>query len=628
MTKHIGYRPDIDGLRALAVVLVVLFHAKFSYFAGGFVGVDVFFVISGFLITGIIDREIRNEHFSLFKFYSKRAHRIFPSMILTIVVVWIFGFFYLNAVEFRQIGKHIVSAALFVNNIILWRESGYFDTSSDLKPLLHFWSLGIEEQFYFFWPITLLAIYRYRIKIIKTLIIILLVSFFANICLIFKDQNTVFYLPVFRFWELLFGSLLAILFNQGYQSKLSDLRWRNVVSFTGLLLVIAPSFILSEKNIFPGFWALLPVLGTFFMIGAGPDAFVNKNILANPLLIFIGIISYPLYLWHWPLLVFFRILFPENVSYLPILIALLISLVLSWLTYKLLEQKTRPMGKTQFKTIIIWLALGFTGVLGWVTFKTNGFENRFHKDLKNLAKYKFDRKAPWRVGKCFLLAEQGNEAFSDECLDAESGNKKQIIYLWGDSFAAALSPGLREVFSKNYRIAQYTASACPPLLGYIHDERPFCRAINDAGFERLKKLKPDFIVLAADWRNFHLKDLDKTITLLKQASLKKIIIIGPVPQWKDGLPRVLYKLASEDKFHKIPERTKVGLIEEMFEVDRMMNAKYNANYFSAISVFCNNDGCLTKTDDEADSLTAQDIGHLTTHGARYLFKSVQEKFLK
>lgn len=379
----LGYRPDIDGLRALAVLSVIGFHAFPTAVPGGFAGVDVFFVISGFLISNQILHRLERGNFRLSDFYARRVRRIFPALIVLLAACCALGWFALFANEYAQLGKHIAAGAAFLSNFVLWQESGYFDTNSRLKPLLHLWSLGVEEQFYLIWPLTLLLTFRLRLKALAVVVTFLLASFVFNIYYIGQDATGAFYLPVTRFWELMAGAVLACAFSSPKESpgrpenKLRDKpeykqryeqRYKEWASVTGLLLVIAAFWMLRERLAYPGTWALLPTLGAFLVLSAGPDAWVNRHILANPALVLIGLISYPLYLWHWSLLSFGDIVQSGSLSTGARIVIILASFVLAALTYLLVERPIRFGRKTP---AVAFVAAGFmiiAGVAGWVTF--------------------------------------------------------------------------------------------------------------------------------------------------------------------------------------------------------------------------------------------------------------------
>src|SRR5262245_40012984 len=291
-----GYRPDVDGLRAVAVLAVLAYHAFPSLAPGGFAGVDVFFVISGYLITGIILDDLERGRFTYRNFYWRRIRRIFPALILVLVACLALGWLVLLPDEYAQLGKHVAAGAGVVSNIALWREAGYFDSAAELKPLLHLWSLGVEEQYYLAWPLLLLLFRRHMGWMIVALGA---ASFALNIWMVGTHPTAAFYLPFTRFWELLAGSYLAFAVRKENPSP--------YFSMVGAGLIVLGFILLEPQKAFPGWWALLPVLGAALLIRAGPQGWVNRRVLAHPAMVFVGLISYPLYLWHWPLLTYARI---------------------------------------------------------------------------------------------------------------------------------------------------------------------------------------------------------------------------------------------------------------------------------------------------------------------------------
>jgi len=347
---HPKYRPDIAGLRAVAVLSVVWFHAFGSSLSGGFIGVDIFFVISGFLISSIIFENLEQASFSFTTFYSRRVKRIFPSLLVVLIACYGFGWFVLLADEYKQLGKHVAGGAGFISNYLLWRESGYFDTAAESKPLLHLWSLAIEEQFYIFWPLLLAFAWKRHARFFTITALVAITSFAANLYLINRDPTAAFYFPISRFWELMIGCALAYI--TLHKPALID-RQRNLQSVAGFSLLIAGLLIIDEGRAFPGWWALLPTIGTFLIISAGPRTWLNHHLLSNRILVWFGLISYPLYLWHWPLLSFARIVEGGTPSAILTAIAVLAAILLSWLTYLLLELPIRRGAHSQTKTMAL-----------------------------------------------------------------------------------------------------------------------------------------------------------------------------------------------------------------------------------------------------------------------------------
>ena len=394
----IRYRSDIDGLRALAVLAVVFHHAFPKYVKGGFVGVDIFFVISGYLISSIILKNLENNNFCLLEFYARRIKRIFPALLLVLSSCAALGWFSLTDVEYIQLGQHIKASTLFYTNFTLAKEAGYFDIASIAKPLLHLWSLAVEEQFYIVWPLLLYFGSKYSLNLLSISIVILLLSFFISITILHKNSVNAFYFPWCRMWELIIGSMLAYInleknaniekfkktinhyFNiiiYKNQSSHKDTTLQDIASVVGVAMCVLPIVYLKKSNNFPGYQAILPVIGSVLIIAAGNNAWINQKILSQKLFVGIGLISYPLYLWHWPLLSFAHILEGGNLPKKIIWIAILISFVLAWVTYKFFEKPIR-LSKDK-KVIVLMLTLCFIvmGVFGHVIVRYKGYPMRW-----------------------------------------------------------------------------------------------------------------------------------------------------------------------------------------------------------------------------------------------------------
>lgn len=397
---HPDYRPDIDGLRAVAILSVVLFHVFPTVLTGGFVGVDVFFVISGFLISSIVFKSLISSDFSFRRFYANRFRRIFPALILVLSSCYAFGWFTLLTDEYEQLGKHMAAGAGFVQNVVLWKEAGYFDTVSELKPLMHLWSLAVEEQFYLIYPALIWCAWRFRLSVLTPILILATISFWLNVNGIEKDLAKTFFLPQTRFWELMLGGALAYIqsgfsrasassiklklanclhyvLRQSSDAQFTETDTSNFLGILGLLLIVISVFALGRGQLFPGWWALLPVFGAILLIFLGPLSWVNFRILANPFMVFIGLISYPLYLWHWPLLAFARILEFGTPSLKIRFGAVALSFLLAWLTYEFVEKPFRFGKKTWMKTATLCVLMFLLGFVGYNTFQRKGYEFRY-----------------------------------------------------------------------------------------------------------------------------------------------------------------------------------------------------------------------------------------------------------
>ena len=382
-----NYRPDVDGLRAVAVAAVVAYHAFPKHVSGGFVGVDVFFVISGFLITGIIYNALHNGKFEFSDFWARRVRRIFPSFLVVILAALAAGWFYLLHSEFEQLQKHVRYGLLFAANFRLNSELGYFDTASELKPLLHLWSLAIEEQFYLVWPLFLWALFRKKVNAFAATFVLAVLSYHSR-KLWGHTQSEAFYFPWTRFWELQVGALLAI-WNHDYAAKahsvavrveqrLGGSKWwalslKNAAAFVGMAFILYAVFGFSKSTPFPGKHALYPVLGAALIIASGKKAWVNRFVLSLRPMCFIGLISFPLYLWHWPLLSFARIVLGEPSTGV-LWGAVGISFVLSVATYFTVEKFMRfEVGRVRWRVPV----LVATSILGVLFVKFGGSVPRF-----------------------------------------------------------------------------------------------------------------------------------------------------------------------------------------------------------------------------------------------------------
>ncbi|MEO8576175.1 MAG: acyltransferase family protein [Gemmatimonadales bacterium] len=366
------YRPDIDGIRALAVAVVVLFHLRVAGMHGGFIGVDIFFVLSGYLISGIILRGLEKGTFSLKDFYVRRINRIIPALLVILAATWMLGWLFMFAREFKILGGHVFGGSTFSANFILWTGLGYFDSPD--KPLLHLWSLAVEEQFYILWPVTLLLVWKTKRNVRWTLIAIVEISFIVNMWQVRHSGGpAAFYLPLSRFWEILAGSLW-------YHIESGDdwlaRKWRGLsprildaMSVAGVLLIGVTLAIAHPGDLWPSWQGVIPIVGTILLLASGPTGLVNRLILSHPLMVGLGLISYPLYLWHWPLIVMGKLVFENAVPKLFTYAVIPISLALATATYLYIEKPIR-FGKRKRRSAVLLLpGLVATTTLGIVTYE-------------------------------------------------------------------------------------------------------------------------------------------------------------------------------------------------------------------------------------------------------------------
>jgi peptidoglycan/LPS O-acetylase OafA/YrhL len=475
-SAHLLYRPDIDGLRAFAVASVVMFHAFPDLLPGGFIGVDVFFVISGFLISSILFKEIDRGSFTLRDFYSRRIKRIFPTLAIVLIATYFVGWFVLFSDEFKVLGGHVAAGAGFFSNIALWRQAGYFDSSSDVKLLLHLWSLGIEEQFYIVWPL-IVGFVLWRRKAGWIFLALALSSFFVGLYQLSFDPVGAFYSPLTRFWEMICGGLLAqwqrVL--KGHDAGVAS----DFLGFAGFILFGLSIAIVDKHSVFPGWLALLPVSSALCLIAAGPHARFNKYVLANPILVWLGLISYPLYLWHWPLLTYLRILGNGMAPVVSKLFVVIFAVVLSWITYRYVERPFRRIEFGKSKLIPLVLVVATIGILGFVTGRANGLPFRSVETLSVGPATGFDGGAVRAlIRDCGLDDVQTKKLFA-LCEQDSVGPVKYALI--GDSKAGSLWRGLVRTSMDNGRwlaIGGNGPHGAPvPLLVSADDEsRPLTSA--------------------------------------------------------------------------------------------------------------------------------------------------------
>jgi peptidoglycan/LPS O-acetylase OafA/YrhL len=637
--NSIVYRPDVDGLRAVAVLAVLGFHAFPAVARGGFVGVDIFFVISGFLISSFIFKSLRDGRFTFAGFYARRIRRIFPALIVVLMFCLGYGWFALLGDEYKQLGKQVAGGAAFIPNLLFWRDTNYFDTSAELKPLLHLWSLGIEEQFYFGWPLLLVVAFRRRINQLWLTLLIIAGSFATNVVLIAEHPVAAYYLPLARFWELLVGAALAYTQNRGSNvaglesAPVSPVKpaLRNGVAAVGALLLVAAVFGLSKDRAFPGWWALAPAIGTLAIIAAGPGAWFNRRILARREVVFVGLISYPLYLWHWPLLSFARIVGAATPSVATRLMLLAASFILAALTYKFVEIPIRHGVKgaswNGVRVPVLGGLMSTLAALGLAVYQYDGLNGRFPAAVQYLTSYpyKYDNDyqhgVAYRYKQCMLDPAQLPAELDSQCTDSGFREAPVSMLLWGDSHAAALYPGLRSYQDQyGFKLAQMTTAGCAPLLnaraGTVSSH---CAEKYQFALDLAHELSPSVVLLAARWDEYDFQRIAATVDALRKSGARRIVVLGPLPHWNGGLPSALYRFYS--RHHSVPDRMQFGLEEDMLQVDerlRRYSQQAGADYISALRYLCNIDGCLTRVGDAPEDLTAFDYGHLTIAGSRLL----------
>ncbi len=568
------YRKEIDGLRALAVLPVIFFHAGFQYFSGGFVGVDVFFVISGYLITSILLTDLKQHRFSIINFYERRARRILPALFFVILCTLPAAWFTLLPDDMQHFSKSLVAVPLFISNLLFWLTSGYFDTSAELRPLLHTWSLAVEEQYYVFFPIVLYLLWKFA----KHRLVILLGCFaIASLALAqwgaYAKPMASFYLLPTRGWELLLGALASIYLSE-YQRPAIAMLWQQALSIIGFLMLLSAIVVYDKFTPFPGLYALLPTVATTLIIlFATPQTWTGK-LLSNRGLVGVGLISYSAYLWHQPLFALVKYRSQQPLDQMMMLGLILLSLLFARLSWQYIEAPFRDKNRTS-RAMVFSLSLLFTALLigiGIAGNMTRGFALRdpVLRDLVNIQTVETSR--------CHTYGRKTTAQIAQGDICTEGANVPVTAALIGDSHAGALTDALAQA-AKKQNLAFYSVSGsfCVPLLDFKLSayQAPDCisslRAITDKIIHT-----PDIthVILAAEWANYtaggrddgngnqhvqvlmstpqlqaitpadnkrvFVKALATTIAAF-QAAGKTVIIVQPVPEFDQRVTDVVFK---------------------------------------------------------------------------------------
>lgn len=635
MTSASTFRNDINGLRAIAVIAVVLFHFNPSWMAGGFAGVDVFFVISGFLMTGIIFRGIDNNNFSVFSFYVSRANRIVPALAALCLTLMAAGWFILTPLDYKELGKHSIGSIGFISNILYWRESGYFDSASLEKWLLHTWSLSVEWQFYIIYPLAILFINKlFSRSHVKYLVLAgCALSFILCIFVTYKWPTAAYYILPTRAWEMLIGGV-AYLFPIN-----ADDRKKRILEIIGASLVFFSYLIVSSETAWPGYMASLPVLGAFLIIqSARSKSIITGNFIFQK----IGLWSYSIYLWHWPIVVAIYI---YSLSSAYIYLGLALSTMLGYLSYEFIEKyKFNSLGKWPeiYKAKPLYIAI-FVISSGVFLYKCNGVDVSFRQGAssekaKFLNIYATQHKnlddAYWLKCNTYTSLNEKNKYDTDPVCITKNGDGG--VFLWGDSHAEALSFGLRTLLHKNnIPFYQKTSAGCSASLSRTKKQtgifKQACDYSNSLALASIGKIKPTIVIIAqanshneTDWEEINQK--------LLSSGVSKVILVGPVPQWRPSLPRVIikesnWKIASE--FITDP-----GLDASIIKLDRELQALHSnpkIEYISLIKSLCTNESpqgpyfCRVRT--ENGDLLQVDYGHLSISGSIFVVDSIISKRL-
>ena len=619
------YRSDIDGLRAIAVLPVVLYHVGVPGFAGGFVGVDIFFVISGYLICGMIDQDIRGGTFSLGNFYKRRILRILPALFAMFAVSGVLAYVYCLPVEFEDFSRSLASAVASISNVYFAGTAGYFDAPAETKPLLHTWSLGVEEQFYLVAPILMLLLYRFAPRRAKLLLAVAAVlSFAAAVAMSFRNTTFVFYLTPFRAWELALGALLAIKFIPAPATA-----WgRNIAGSIGLALLIGVIVLGSPSAPLLLMTGLAAIGSTLVIASSERGMSWAGRLLSLPPLVFVGLISYSLYLWHWPLIVFQRTdaLFLPQSTAMAKLAVVAASVGLAVLSWKFVELPFRAMARETtkpavFATASAAMASAFAACV--MILVSDGAPFRFPDRVVTIASYlAYESSSAFRTGKCFLATNR-QQIDVKTCMDIDERRPNYLLV--GDSHAAHLWFGLSSAMPE-VNVMQATASMCRPAIPSVSalDTRACPKLMQFVFDDFLARNRIDKVLLAASWKDEDIPALFEVIDVLKAKGVDAVVL-GPIVEYDRALPRLLADRIRRGAAFVATGRRTPGIREGDREMTRLVTARGVA-YLSVYDAICRHDRCEEFV---ADNIPMQfDSGHLTEQGSAELGRRLSASFAK
>lgn len=637
-----NYRHEVDGLRALAVLSVIFFHAGFDKFRGGFVGVDVFFVISGYLITSIILIERQNGTFSLTNFYERRLRRILPALFCVMLVSLLLAWKLLLPDDMKGFSQSLVATSLYLSNVFFWKTSGYFDAAAELKPLLHTWSLSIEEQYYLLFPVFLIYVWKLsKHQAIATLALVTILSFTATH---YYSSNTAFYLLHTRCWELLIGAFVAIYLI--HISKNVTVRpIKEVGGVVGLGMLVYSILAFDELTPFPSKFALLPTIGTALIILCASDKTIIGKLLGNPVLVSLGLVSYSAYLWHQPLFAFMRIESSGNVTQSSYLTLITITFLLAFLSWKYVETPFRNKQKFNRQQIFLFSAIGsicfvLFGSIGYVSTGYSGI--RFTElELKKLNSFK---------------RSHLNVCSFDACDLSKADNGDWLLI--GDSNAYHFSVPLNEVINqKGKRLYNLARGGCLPVIGFVRkDQLPEFNRNCDEHYSKVRnyamsKESPKNILISAAWGYYvygdnypnsngfkefyraqvyplntkNISETDRVNLVLKaiedevkeySKTGKNIILIYPMPFLQSDIPSNLSRIDWHGSYkYKLFEKRNKDILEVFARLDSLSNV----TTFRPDSVICSEGKDRFCVSDMDDLSIYSDRSHLSDYGARKVF---------
>ena len=616
------YRADIDGLRALAVVPVVLYHIGVPGFAGGFVGVDIFFVISGYLICGMIDADLRNGTFSLGDFYKRRILRILPALFVMFLATTVLAYVYFLPVELEDYSKSLASAIGSVSNIYFAGTAGYFDAPAETKPLLHTWSLGVEEQFYLVTPLFMLFAYRFLPKHAKLLFaVVAALSLAAAYAISHRNQTFVFYLTPFRAWELALGALLAIKFIPAPKTEIS----KTICGVIGMLLLLGVILLGSPSAPLLLMTSLASVGAVMVIASSERGLSVAGKLLSIRPMVFIGLISYSLYLWHWPLIVFQRTdaLFFSELSGLTRTALIAAMIGIAWLSWKFVEMPFRAKGRAISKYTVFGVtgsatvsALALCGLILLV----GGAPFRFPERVVAIGSYlAYDPTPAFRGGQCYLSTNR-QQLDVENCMKLDRTRPNYLLV--GDSHAAHLWFGLSSAMP-DVNVMQATASACRPAVMPVSllDTRACPKLMQFVFNDFLANNKVDKVLLSASWKDEDIPGLVETLDALKSRGLD-VTVLGPIVEYDGALPRLLVDGIMRNR--PVAQGMRTSGIWERDQAMRRIVTSRGAAYLSVYDSVCRDGRCDEFA--EGDIPLQFDAGHLTAEGSVEVARRLSDSF--
>jgi peptidoglycan/LPS O-acetylase OafA/YrhL len=615
LVSQIPYQPVIDGLRAVAVMSVVLFHAGFASFSGGYVGVDVFFVISGYLITRWILSASEAGQFSYSYFYLRRVRRLLPALLFTLAISFVLAALLFAPQHLSRVGGAIVYSLFGISNFYFWGETGYFDLSEHLKPLLHTWSLGVEEQFYLFWPITLVLLQRRAVRFAPLFILLAAVAgLYATQRMLAADPSAAFYLMPFRITEFAIGALLVWLPSR----QPADKRWLELLLVAGLAMIAYAVLVFDSATPFPGLYALLPGLGAALVIYAC-DAPVSGTLLNNRVMVGIGLISYSLYLAHWPIIVFYDYATMQPLGTSGRLGIVLVSLLIGWLMYRYVETpfRKRDLGASVSYAPRTWVAITVISVLLLLlpathAWREGGWLWRYPPPVQEQLDFN-----PVDYNKLTWLQHQGRQR-------GFSRGEKPKVLVAGDSQAGdfvnlLLAAGIEEVAElRTLPVRRVCQTVFDPGEGFYQASYGDAKRIERCkrAHRRIRDASAiqdaDVVFLVADWAPWALATIRQSTAFLLRQGSQRVVLVGQKNQRITGV-----EFLSRQGLSGTPGGLRLAPLEEILLRNRQLAMLAGAgDYYDLQGLFCNADGCSLT--DAAGRLLLYDSRHLTPAGATQL----------